>query len=205
MTVMAGWSMTVCLPGHARDWVRAAVAEAMAPFDRMGEAEGELGLWEGCSIRGGIQAGEGFRVKPGRETDPRLVREGPWPDGVPVTPLPGMCAGGPRELLALEETRAAGEELAGRAWDLWHDLARRHPSAEPCGDGRCCCREGHHAYAAQDLPKAFLAGKRALLDAHRGPRVGGVPVVEPPGRGALPARPRGVRTPRVRSLSLIHI
>ncbi|MFG2988758.1 hypothetical protein ACGFZK_05545 [Streptomyces sp. NPDC048257] len=30
MTALAGWSMTVCLPGRARDRAREAVAEAMA-------------------------------------------------------------------------------------------------------------------------------------------------------------------------------
>ncbi|MFD7257029.1 hypothetical protein [Streptomyces sp. NPDC059874] len=177
---MAGWSMTVCLPGEARDRVHEAVATAMAPFGRLGEAEGELGLWEAWSIDGGVTyqgvLRGGHQVRPGHENDPRPVYEDPARGGDPV---PGLCVGGPRGLPALEESRAAGERLAGRAWDLWHELARDLPPAEPCGgrvrsgDDHCGFGGEHSAYAGQELPGAFRTGKDALLAAHRGPRVGG--------------------------------
>ncbi|MFB7466026.1 hypothetical protein ACFCZ1_21435 [Streptomyces sp. NPDC056224] len=170
---MAGMGITVCLAGEARGRLAEAIGEAMAPFEcdyRRGE---ELDVWDHWAISGG---GSGFQPLRGREGDPRLVPDGPAPSG--------RCAGGPRELLAFAEIRAEAVEVAGAAWDLWRELARLHPPAEPLApvvpwsnpaeaeaswQARIAARQ---AYEAQPLVIAYEERRAALLAGHRGYRLG---------------------------------
>lgn len=182
---MAGMRIVVCLPGESRSRLDEALGEAMAPFERDTAASAELGVWDGWWIRGGAD-GSGFQVLRGREADPRLVHDGPRADGSPEPSLPGLCAGGPRELLAFEEVRADAAEVAGRAWDLWRELSRTHPPAEPRREvsdrpwstpaeyraGRLAQDEASAAFDAQPLVVAYREGVEALRSAHRGYRLG---------------------------------
>ncbi|WP_406375438.1 hypothetical protein OG788_37525 [Streptomyces sp. NBC_00647] len=56
-------------------------------------------MWDSRRIRGGGN-GLGFAVAPGFADDPRLIHDDPALDGTPRPSAPGVCAGGPRALLA---------------------------------------------------------------------------------------------------------
>jgi hypothetical protein len=124
---MGGLRVTVCLPADARDWLTAALDAALAPFEQQQGFAPERDLWDHWRILGGSDA-SGFWISPGNEDDSRLVHDQGW-DGYPCPSLPGMCAGGPRELLDLRRPHVEAEESAGRAWDLWHSLAAEYPPA----------------------------------------------------------------------------
>ncbi|WP_328923677.1 hypothetical protein OG429_02935 [Streptomyces sp. NBC_00190] len=126
---MAGMRIVVCLPGSAAGRVDAAVADAMAPFEREKGLGGEFDIWDHYRMCGGAE-GSGFAVLAGSESDPRLLHDRPRYDGTSEPSLPGMCAGGPRGLLDFSATCAESVVLAGRAWDLWAELSGRHPAPE---------------------------------------------------------------------------
>ncbi|MEU1401170.1 hypothetical protein ABZ471_02185 [Streptomyces sp. NPDC005728] len=100
---MANELVTVCLPPAADSDLRASLATALAPFDMNGNHKPYQG--EGDQWRIGRPGAE-FTVVSGREDDPRLVRD-PTPfRGEPRDLVPGLCDGGPRELLDFAAMRA---------------------------------------------------------------------------------------------------
>lgn len=132
---MAGYRLTVCLPGQARDRLDEAVGEALAPFflDRDGDISQDLRIWDGWAIRGGAE-GAGYRILPGHEADPRIVHDHPLWNGTREDSRPGWCAGGPRGLLEVAGPSARTGELAGTAWDRWQEILREHPAPRPWED-----------------------------------------------------------------------
>ncbi|MGY5035388.1 hypothetical protein ACWC9U_32060 [Streptomyces sp. 900116325] len=164
---MAGMSITVCLPGTAAGRVDEAVAEAMAPFQRDFARCEELNIWDHARICGGAD-GHGFPVLPGHESDPRILHDRPRSKGTVEPNLPGMCAGGPREILDFTLTRAEAEEIAGEAWDLWHALRALHSPAE----SRVSLHEStgqwdEDRYWSQPLVRAFDEELDALRQTRR--------------------------------------
>ncbi|MEY9860056.1 hypothetical protein ABH935_005692 [Catenulispora sp. GAS73] len=129
---MAGYAATVCLPPQAGSDLAGALATALAPFGAKTDLEWDFGsLWDSWRIAGGSD-GYGFWVRPGCEDDARLIHDSPhWQDNAPRLSFPGMCAGGPRELLDLSERPELGRALAIEAWEVWHRLAVEHPPALP--------------------------------------------------------------------------
>jgi hypothetical protein len=127
---MAGISVSVCLrPEAVGGDVRAAVAEAMAPFDLDADNPWQRGMWDSWRIVGGSD-GSGFPVVAGYEEDPRLVHDDPrWDQTTAPPSVPGLCAGGPRALLDVESPRMAYECALGASWDLWQQLLRIHEPA----------------------------------------------------------------------------
>lgn len=124
---MAGMRIVVCLPGSAAGQVDAAVAEAMAPFEREKGLGAEFDIWDHYRICGGASGG-GFAVHAGFEKDPRLLHDRPRYDGTTEPSQHGMCAGGPRGLLDLTASHSESVALAGRAWELWAELSGRYPT-----------------------------------------------------------------------------
>lgn len=184
---MAKMRIVVCLPGAARSRLEEAVGEAMAPFELDYSRGEELDIWDGWSICGGAD-GAGFRIAAGYEADPRIVHDGPIWDGTRKPSLPGMCAGGPREALAFAEIRAEAAALAAEAWDLWRELSRSHPPAEPRRRvvstrpwttwaeqqaGLRAEEEARSAFEAQPLVAAYREAFGALRAGRTGPRPGG--------------------------------
>ncbi|MFD3466102.1 hypothetical protein ACFWWM_07000 [Streptomyces sp. NPDC058682] len=129
---MAGCRLTVCLPGGARDRLVEAVGEAMAPFEIGGPRpySDDLWIWDHWWITGGADDG-GYPIRPGHEADPRIIHDQPLRDGTRRPSRPGWCTGGPRGLLALGEPQKRAAELAGIAWDRWHEMAAEHPPGRP--------------------------------------------------------------------------
>ncbi|NUS58497.1 MAG: hypothetical protein HOV66_27140, partial [Streptomycetaceae bacterium] len=163
---MAGISVSVCLrPEAVGGDVRAAVAEAMAPFDLDADNPWQRGMWDSWRIVGGSD-GHGFPIVAGYEEDPRLIHDDPrWDQTTAPPSVPGVCAGGPRALLDLESPGRAFERARAASWDLWQHLLRIHEPAVPLevfvqqGE-REGTREGVEAhvaaYRAQPLISAFL-------------------------------------------------
>jgi hypothetical protein len=149
---VAGMSIVVCLPGEALTGLYEAIPEALAPFELDFTRGEELDIWDHWTIRGTDE----FVPLPGYEDDPRLVRA---PSEIPRAP---GCAGGPRGVLNFSANAAQAAELAGAAWDRWHDLARSLPGAMPSqwffgrvnADG-FSTRRAHALHRAQPLVKAF--------------------------------------------------
>jgi|GEM_PF-5943229 hypothetical protein len=129
---MAGYAATVCLPPEAATDLAGALGAALAPFGPSSEPEWDFDfLWDSWRVAGGSD-GHGFWVRPGCEDDPRLIHDSPaWDDDATRLSFPGMCAGGPRDLLDLSEQPVLGRELAIEAWELWHRLAEQYPPALP--------------------------------------------------------------------------
>lgn len=167
---MAGARVVVCLPSEARGDLRAALAEALAPFESV-TGGGWRDVWDWWAVRGGSD-GNGFRPLPGFEGDPRLIHDDPRYDGELLPSLPGMCAGGPRGLLDPAEFRAMSERLAmleawaGDAWDAWQQLAPAHPPVLPLSAFRVPADGGRPArplpqiweeFTAQPVWRAFAA------------------------------------------------
>ncbi|WP_034263666.1 hypothetical protein [Actinospica robiniae] len=166
---MAKYSVTVCLsPGTEAD-LPIALTKALAPFAGDTDLDWDFGyMWDSWRVRGGND-GYGFWVRPGCEDDPRLIHDGLGSDGVvPDLPsLPGLCAGGPRELLDLSEEPELGRTLAVEAWELWHRLADTHPLALPyelishrlqsSPRGSVDSEQARREYAAQPLIAAYEA------------------------------------------------
>ncbi|MFF4378445.1 hypothetical protein [Kitasatospora sp. NPDC001547] len=116
----------VCLPGADATRVDEAVAEAMRPFASDGAGAVERDVWDSYRITGG----GGLPVLPGHEDDPRLVAGRPFPDGTPDGAEPGLCAGGPRELIDFRDRqRTEAAEHTGLVWDRWREVAAEHPVA----------------------------------------------------------------------------
>ncbi|WP_431683605.1 hypothetical protein [Kitasatospora sp. KL5] len=167
-------SITVCLPAQEAGRVEAAVAEAMAPFERDYERGDDLDIWDSWRITGGTVHGGGFPVLRGHERDSRLLHEFPsrWLTGhVPVANDFGWCAGGPRELLDLSASREVARELADAAWQRWHDLAAELPPARPwrlyldrhSADPRAYpSRRASEDYDGQPLLQAYRSYLRTL-------------------------------------------
>ncbi|MFJ8018447.1 hypothetical protein [Streptomyces sp. NPDC096339] len=132
---MAGYALTVCLPGEAREGLEDALAEAMEPIRMEGSRpySDDLWIWDDRRIQGGAN-GRGYRIRPGRETDPRIVHDQPFPDGTREPSRPGWCAGGPRGLLVVGEARERAVRLAGIAWDGWQEVVGEHPPGRPWAD-----------------------------------------------------------------------
>ncbi|MFF1367546.1 hypothetical protein [Streptomyces virginiae] len=84
-----------------------------------------MDIWDAWGICGNGTHRDGLQLLPGYEDDPRIVRDRS-DEG-----MPGWCAGGPREAMAFAEIRAEAREIARAAWDLWRELSRSHPPAEP--------------------------------------------------------------------------
>jgi len=128
---MAGYSVTVCLPGRAGADLADALESVLAPFGASADLDWDFGfLWDSWHIEGAGD-GYGFWVREGCEDDPRLIYDSPHRQTGSRLSLPGMCAGGPRELLDLTESPALGRALAVEAWQLWHRLAQHNPPALP--------------------------------------------------------------------------
>ncbi|WUG05505.1 hypothetical protein OG803_38930 (plasmid) [Streptomyces sp. NBC_00467] len=163
---MAGMSITVCLPGTAAGRVDEAVKNAMAPFEVDYTSGEELAMWDHARICGGAD-GHGFPVLPAHEGDPRLIHDRPRHDGTLESSRTGMCAGGPRELLDFNATRAEAEEVAGEAWDVWHSVPAHHPPAE--SQTSLYRRTGLSGprYWNQPLLRAFEEKLSTLRRAHR--------------------------------------
>ncbi|WP_199838168.1 hypothetical protein [Streptomyces sp. IMTB 1903] len=131
---MKRYELTVCLPGGARDRREEAVGEAMAPFcrDREGEVPEDLRIWDDWRICGSSDS-SGFRIRPGREKDPRIVHDQPLADGTVEPGRRGWCAGGPRRLLEVTERWERGAAFARLVWDGWQQVVRAHPPGRPYG------------------------------------------------------------------------
>ncbi|MFJ7269583.1 hypothetical protein ACIQV3_23550 [Streptomyces sp. NPDC099050] len=198
---MSVMRMVVCLPGAARDGLREAIGEVMAPFEQCRGAHWRFDNWDSWAIRGGTDR-EGFRVLPGRADDPRLVAEDPLSDGTVRSAEPGWCAGGPREALDLAAIRTDAGELAGAAWDAWHRLAPSHPpftpflqpSGAPWPDldayraGRRAHAAAWEAFAAQPLLAAHEDAVLDLMATRRGYSTDGLLGTLPYGAPALCTR-----------------
>ncbi|WP_371618722.1 hypothetical protein [Streptomyces sp. NBC_00454] len=165
---MAGYRLTVCLPGEARDRLEEAVGEALAPFwlDRDGDISQDLRIWDSWRIQGGAE-GAGYRIRPGQEEDPRIIHDHPRWNGSREDSRPGWCAGGPRGLLVVRGRSERTAELAGAAWDHWQELLRKHPPARPWedflperigverSDFEAACDEARAEYLAQTPAAPF--------------------------------------------------
>ncbi|MGC9376185.1 hypothetical protein [Streptomyces sp. MH13] len=108
---MAHEMITVCLPPDAHRSLRAAIDEAMAPFDLNGDHEPYRGEWDRWWLG---RPGEEFDVLPGHQADPRLVRAPRDAYGEPRDGTPGRCDGGPRGLLDFPGMRTRAARLAAR-------------------------------------------------------------------------------------------
>ncbi|MFD9630411.1 hypothetical protein [Streptomyces violascens] len=179
-------SIIVCLPSTAAERPDEAVVEAMAPFQHDYASSDELDIWDYARICGGAD-GHGFAVPPGHEGDPRLIHDRPRHDGTLEPSLPGMCAGGPRELLHFTASRTEAEEIAGQAWDLWHAPAAEHPPAESQTTVARRTGEMGTEYWSQPLIRAFDEALDTLHRTRRTHRVDGL--LAGPGRCARAARP----------------
>ncbi|MFJ3513396.1 hypothetical protein [Streptomyces sp. NPDC090131] len=178
---MAGMRIVVCLPGEARTRLDEALAEAMAPFEIDFTRGEDWDIWDWWGICGNGTHRDGLQLLPGYEDDPRIVRDRS-DEGVP-----GWCAGGPREAMAFAEIRAEARDTARAAWDLWRELSRSHPPAEPrrvvadtprrtleeLWAWRGADEEAGAAFDAQPLVAAYREGVAALLEARRGYHLGG--------------------------------
>ncbi|MEV7440242.1 hypothetical protein AB0O22_03655 [Streptomyces sp. NPDC091204] len=166
---MAGMRIVVCLPGEAGERLDEAVGEALAPFwtgqDR--DVSQDLRIWDHWRISGGAE-GVGFRIRPGCADDPRIVRDRPGWAGTVEPALPGWCAGGPRGLLVVGDTRKRAVRLAGTVWDGWQDRLGEHPPGRPWEEYEPArlpgadtaayterCRAAHAVYLAQTPAAAF--------------------------------------------------
>ena len=107
---MSNELVTVCLPPVAGSDLHAALAAALAPFDRNGNYEPYQGEWDQWRIG---RPGSEFMVVPGREDDPRLIRDRTPFRGEARDPDPRLCDGGPRELLDFAAMRARAD------FDTW--------------------------------------------------------------------------------------
>ncbi|NIH78996.1 hypothetical protein [Amycolatopsis viridis] len=108
---MAHELVTVCLPPDAHRDLRAALEEAMAPFDMNGDPAPREGEWDHWWIG---RSGDVFDVHPGHEDDPRLVRALVDSFGEPREWVPGTCDGGPRGLLDFAGMRTRAARLASQ-------------------------------------------------------------------------------------------
>ncbi|MEU3896882.1 hypothetical protein [Streptomyces sp. NPDC045251] len=106
---MAHELATVCLPPDAHQNLRAAIEEALAPFDMNGDHEPYQGEWDQWWLG---RPGEEFDVLPGHEGDPRLVRASLDARGDSRSRTLGQCDGGPRSLLDFKGMRARAAHLA---------------------------------------------------------------------------------------------
>ncbi|MFG2876542.1 hypothetical protein ACGFYU_16385 [Streptomyces sp. NPDC048337] len=172
---MAGFRLTVCLPGEAGERLDEAVGEALAPFwiDQDRDVHVDLRIWDHWRISGGSNR-VGYRIRPGREGDPRIVHDQPLWDGTVEPSLPGWCAGGPRGLLVVRGRSERTAELAGAAWDHWQEVLREHPPARPWEDFRpdplgrersdyeAACIAAHAEYLAQTPVAPFRAWAAGL-------------------------------------------
>ncbi|WP_405832797.1 MULTISPECIES: hypothetical protein [unclassified Streptomyces] len=172
---MAGYRLTACLPGEAGEHLDEAVGEALAPFwtDQDRDVSQDLRIWDHWRISGGAE-GVGFRIRPGCEDDPRIVRDRPGWAGTVEPALPGWCAGGPRGLLVVHGTSERTAELAGAAWDHWQEVLREHPRTRPWEDFRpnplgrersdyeAACIAAHAEYLAQTPVAPFREWAAAL-------------------------------------------
>ncbi|MEU4097297.1 hypothetical protein [Streptomyces sp. NPDC026673] len=117
---MSGERVTVCLPASAGSDVRAAVAAAVAPYDRNSNTEPYQGEWDTWCLGG---PGAEFTVLAGHEGDPRLIREPVGPRGETRRRQPSLCDGGPRGLLDFTSMRVDAAARAERAWRERDDFA----------------------------------------------------------------------------------
>ncbi|WP_438319729.1 hypothetical protein ACSHWO_37470 (plasmid) [Streptomyces sp. HUAS TT3] len=124
---MAHEVITVCLPPTDVEAIHDEVARAMAPFDMNGDHDPWQGQWDAW----GLGRGKPFAVRPGAETDPRLIRvEDNAPAHSRRQPLPpSLCDGGPRRLLDLDTRRGLAAAKARDEWRTWHEFARAFPPA----------------------------------------------------------------------------
>lgn len=153
---MAGLQMYVCVPAGVAD-VRAAIAEAMAPFERDADGDHDMDrrIWDWAAVSGG-NSGYGFRIAEGvADDDPRLLHDDPVGDD-PRHSLPGWCAGGPLHLLDLAGPQREAERTAGEMWDAWQRLRAALPQARPLADFFAEREAGHPGYSTQ-----------GAFDAHR--------------------------------------
>ncbi|WP_329188421.1 hypothetical protein [Actinacidiphila glaucinigra] len=98
----------------------AAVAAAIAPYDRNSDIEPYQGEWDHWHLGG---PGKEFTVLPGHEHDPRLIREPLTSRGEVRDWVPSLCDGGPRELLDFAAMRLHAATEAERRWRERDDFA----------------------------------------------------------------------------------
>ncbi|MEV7522004.1 hypothetical protein [Streptomyces sp. NPDC091371] len=115
---MAGYRLTVCLPGAARDRLEGSRPYSDDPW-----------IWDHWRI-GGSANGRGYRIRPGHETDPRLIHDQPLPDGSREPSLPGRPWGDfcPEWLPGTDYEYLAQTPVA--AFARWADGLRLDPSEE---------------------------------------------------------------------------
>ena len=169
---MAGLVVTVCLTADFGESVEGALEATLAPFFiDSPDTPADRGMWDSWRIRGGSD-GTGFAVIPGCWGDSRLIPDSPDWSGLPRPSAPGVCAGGPRELLDLDSLSAAQERAVGASWDLWKQLSAAYPAVVPLSDfllklenepGKHDPRELLSAYRDQPLIKAYLDHPLSLL------------------------------------------
>ncbi|MER8182602.1 hypothetical protein [Kitasatospora sp. NPDC094015] len=157
---MARDLLTVVLPPTPPGEVMAALDAAMAPFDyNFDEQPGGpawQGKWDWWHVYGGYD-GDGFRVTPEHEADPRLIFEPSMPTGTIRERTPLRWDGGPRGLLDFDAARAPVAERAAerrRAWDLF---SAGYPPAVPFEDFIERARRDLTAYPVARAREDFLA------------------------------------------------
>ncbi|MFE4971298.1 hypothetical protein ACFRAR_04170 [Kitasatospora sp. NPDC056651] len=153
--------VTVCLPPTPPEQVEQALAAAMAPFDYDLTPEpggpGWQGEWDYWSIRGGFADDEGFLVRPGHETDPRLIFEHTRPDGTARTQAPSTWDGGPRGLLDFDAARAPVTAKAAADWRTWQQFADAYPTGRPFAAFAERARHEPDTYPMERAREDFLA------------------------------------------------
>ncbi len=160
--------ITVCLPPTDASEVTAALAAAMAPFwyDAQPQADGTWqGEWDWWHVFGG-DGDSGLAVRPGYDSDPRLVRNPLWSDGSVRKPQSaGRCDGGPRGLLDLDADRAPAAAQAGAQWDGWAEFSARF---EPALSRYAISESGpaewpaaHAAFVGQPVIRALIAWRES--------------------------------------------
>lgn len=132
---MSKFRVNVCLPAAAGEDVKAALAEAMAPFDmNLSPDFNPNATWDWWRIDAGV--GERFAVRPAHDGDARLIHGDPNDGCHPREPL--RCDGGPRGMLDFDATRREALTAALNSWEAqqldFQRLVADHPPARPLTD-----------------------------------------------------------------------
>ncbi|MFC4518296.1 hypothetical protein [Streptomyces ehimensis] len=141
--------VTVCLPASPFGGWEEALKAAMEPFDmNRADPPGEgrpNGEWDWYHVYGGD--GEiGLPVRPGHESDPRIVHNPVFSNGQPRAHRTMHCDGGPRRLLDFETVRSVKAAEAGRRWDAMSRFAAPYAPARPFGHFRRKFQENPEDY-----------------------------------------------------------
>jgi hypothetical protein len=123
---MTRYGLTVCLPPTPTDAVRTALDAALRPFDHnLTDDWNPAGEWDFWRVAAGEEWQ--FTVRPGYETDPRLIRTLGDDPGLPAL----TCAGGPRGLLDFPATKAAAVARERRRLDVEREDGVTDPGPDP--------------------------------------------------------------------------